>query len=563
MPLLLIYTCIFELLYLLLIILSPLPGLHLSRTPLSDLMPWLLRPSQLLLATLQPIMGSAEQSAWFSALLLAIVFVGLISTYIGAMTSILRLRNGETITCRWLYLLLGGALLFGLTLLLQPMLFSDEVFTYIFSGRILTTYSADPLNTVPTQFPSDPYLHWLVSGLNAPNIYGAFWLCISALLATISNTPVISLLLFKGTALCAHLINCILIWAILSKIAPARRLLGTLLYAWNPLALIELAGSGHSEGVLLSLLLLATWLYILQWARPSLRSDNPSQGVASHGPHATPVASVAGNHREFALFRVAALIIFGLAISTNFITLLIAPLYIWFDLRAVHSMTHRLWGFCWQALLMLMPAILFLLPFWRGASTFFAITSSMDIEHFVHAPVGLLAVPMRTLYNFIATRGHLPAIVQPATAADLTLRASTIFIFVLIYATLFAQVRRAPITPEGTDSSTSAQEVRSISLDVLFNSCSIAVFWFMALVSGWFWPWYILWLLWVVVLRRFDIFTTVILLLSGTALFIYTVVGFSRAPLATYQSALIFGIPLIYLGIAVSRLRLRKRMTHD
>jgi hypothetical protein len=46
-----------------------------------------------------------------------------------------------------------------------------------------------------------------------------------------------------------------------------------------------------------------------------------------------------------------------------------------------------------------------------------------------------------------------------------------------------------------------------------------------------------------------------ILILSGTALFIYPFVGFSREPLATYQVALIFGIPLLYLIVAGRRYR--------
>ena len=50
-----------------------------------------------------------------------------------------------------------------------------------------------------------------------------------------SNVPIVSLFLFKGLALLAHLVNCVLIWGILSEIAPSRRILGTLLYAWNPL----------------------------------------------------------------------------------------------------------------------------------------------------------------------------------------------------------------------------------------------------------------------------------------------------------------------------------------
>src|SRR5262249_43147249 len=148
-------------------------------------------------------------------------------------------------------------------------LFSDDVFTYIFSGRILTVYSADPLNTAPIQFLHDPYLQWVVSGRNTPNIYGPLWLCIASLLVSISlnSSPVATLLLFKGIALLSHLVNCLLVWAILGKIAPGRRVLGTLLYAWNPLAIIELTGSGHNDGLLLGILLLATWLYVYKQDR--------------------------------------------------------------------------------------------------------------------------------------------------------------------------------------------------------------------------------------------------------------------------------------------------------
>lgn len=75
----------------------------------------------------------------------------------------------------------------------------------------------------------------------------------------------------------------------------------------------------------------------------------------------------------------------------------------------------------------------------------------------------------------------------------------------------------------------------------------------MVLVSGWFWPWYILWLFWAIVLRRLDAFTIAMLILTETALFLYAFVGFTKDPIATYQAALIFGLPLIYLTVAQSR----------
>ncbi|MBV9711889.1 MAG: hypothetical protein JO011_13375 [Ktedonobacteraceae bacterium] len=521
-PQLLLIACIFELFYLLIVALSPLRELHLSNSPLAAGASWTLVPFSLLSSVLRPWTGSLLDSTEFASLLLGITFLGILAVYLPAIVLIVRERPEAT--RRWLYLLLGGALLFGITLLFQPKLFSDDVFTYIFSGRILTIYGADPLNTAPVRYPADPYLAWVLSGRNTPNIYGPLWISVTALLAGISNVPVFSLLLFKGFALLTHLSNCVLIWGILNEIAPSRRVLGTLLYAWNPLAVIELAGSGHNEGFLLVLLLLATWLYI---------------------------RAVRTSRRWLFLCMLG---VFGLAISTNLLSLLLAPLYLWFHLRKERSVTRAAWSFCACLLLMLVPEALISLPFWRGASTFFAVTSAVDIEHFVHSPVGTLAIPIRAVFQFVATAGHFPAFLQPISAADVALRASALFIFVLIYTHLFGRVRHAPgsvaLALQKRRTEAIDVEMRLPAFDVLFYSCGVAVFWYLILVSGWFWPWYLLWTLWPVALRRLDGFTVAILILSGTALFLYSFIGFTRGPIATYQAALIFGIPLIFLIVA-------------
>lgn len=511
---LLVFLCLLELCALLLIAISPLSGLHLSDSPIKN-WTWTLLPSRALLA-LFPMLKSA--SGHSASILLGSILLGFLLIYTCAIVAVMRFRGPFTLQRHFLFLLLGGILLIGLTLFFQPLLLSDDVFTYIFSGRILAVYGADPLNTAPIQYPHDLYYQWVLSGRYLPNIYGPLWLCISALLAAIGTTvsnPAFTLLLFKGTALGLHLINTLLVWKILHKIAPARCLLGTLLYAWNPLALIELTGSAHNEGLLVCLLLCAAWLLI----QPCTVKT-----------------------------RLAALLVLGLAISANLLALLIAPLYLWFDLRGERSLGRAIWQFCWYFALMMVPALVISLPFWRGDHTFFAVTSAVDMEHFVHAPAGLLALPLRSVFTYAATAAHLPTFLNPTTAADVTLRASTTFIFILIYFDLVGQVRQAPIFYPGTHiHKHDTDKLPYSGFDILFSSCSIIIFWYLILVSGWFWPWYLLWMLWAVVLSRIDAFTSAMLVLSGTALFIYPFVGFTQSPLATYQSALIFGIPLVYL----------------
>ena len=504
----------------------------------------------------QAAAGSAfTQSPWLSSLLLGGALISLLVTYVVVMVSVLRLPDLAVPSRGWLYLLLGGVCIFGITLLIQPLLFSDDVFTYMFSGRILVIYGANPLNTAPFQFPHDSYLSWVISGRAAANIFGPFWLCICSLLAGVSNNPATSLFLFKSMALIAHIINCVLVWMLLGKLAPTRRLPGTLLYAWSPLSLIELVGSGHSESILLTLLLLATWLYVLsEYAAPRTSDNIQSRAMSSR---------LLSLLRRRWFLHGSALLVLGLAISTNLIALLIAPLYLWFAVRKEPDIGRALRGFCWRALLVVTPPLLIMLPFWRGADTFFALTSAIDMAHFVHAPVGMLATPLRAIFELVAARG-VPTFLAPATAADMAVRASAAFIFVLIYAHLFSKVRHGASQLGGMRNGPYDDRHRAHSdFDALLSSCSIAIFWYLILVSGWFWPWYVLWMLWIVVLRRIDTLTIAILLLSGTALFIYAFVGFSRAPLATYQSAVIFGVPLLYLLIVRSKQSRAERNTNS
>jgi len=509
---------ILALLYVLVIALSPLPGLHLSNTPLAAALPWTLVPSHLLFPTAwASSASSASADNWGYIALFAATLIALTITYAYTLYRVLHQPQGHSVGVRWLLVLLSGSFIFGLILLFQPTLFSDDVFTYIFSGRILTIYHADPLNTAPVQFPGDPYLQWVILGRDVPNVYGPLWLCIASVLVSIGKGPVATLLLFKGTALLSHLLNCVLIWAILSKIAPTRRVVGTLLYAWNPLAMFELAGSGHNEGILLGLLLLATLLYV--------------QGKGRW-------------------YECGVLLLLGVAISMNLITTMIAPLLLWFMVREEPSVLRALWGFCWRALVVLALAIAIYLPFWRGATTFFAITSAADMAHFAHSPIGILIRPFHWFFGLVAQWSNFPPVMQPTMAADATLRASTIFFFVLIYVHLFGKVRHATSTIAGMRYGTNADQTMQLpGFDILLECWSSAIFWYLILILGLFWPWYVLWALWITALRRVDQRSITLLLLSSTALLIYPFLNLVQAPLIQYQSLLIFGIPLVYLFV--------------
>jgi hypothetical protein len=128
---------------------------------------------------------------------------------------------------------------------------------------------------------------------------------------------------------------------------------------------------------------------------------------------------------------------------------------------------------------------------------------------------------------------------QPSSAANTMLVASGLFIFALIYLYLLGKVRRVSTSPAPTRD--------MLGVEVLFSCLSVAILGYVVFVVGVFWPWYILWALWIVALRRFDALSVSVLLLSCTALLTYSLLYLDRWPIALYQPLLIFGIPFVYL----------------
>src|SRR5712692_5986780 len=499
---------VLELLYLLIFTLTPLSTTHTTLSPSGTDWPWILAPEQLLIHKTSSL-GIRPADLGFYFLLLTLIFIALASIYLYAVGNAFHTSINIPITSRWLFLPMVGATIFGITLLFLPALYNNEANSYI----------------------------------------------------------------FKSLALLYHLINCVLIWAFLGKLAPARRLGGTILYAWNPLALMELAGNGHNEGFLICFLLLTTLLIVQQ----------------------------KGWWYDF-----LAMVFLGFAISINFIALLLAPMLIWFSVRRepqqgpkgqlplggawgvptnslspgverddkpqqgskglqplggawgvpTNSLSPSVgrgnqalfvWGFCWRAIVALTIVFTLYLPFWHGSATFLAITSSFDMQQFIHSPLGVLVIPVRWLFSFLVQILNVPTTInsyplQPIIAANMTVLASAMFIFALIYFYLLGKVR---------------------SIETLLTSLCLATLGFIVLISVQFWPWYVLWALWIVALRRFDALTVSVLLLSCTALLTYPLLYVDNLPIATYQPLLIFGIPLIYLITQVKRSDERKTLLYD
>jgi hypothetical protein len=169
--------------------------------------------------------------------------------------------------------------LLSLTLLCAPVgksILAQDSALYGLYGRLVIIYHVNPYGVTLTAFPHD-MLQALIISSRIPGIapYGPMWLDVSMLIALLSQDSVANILLgFRLIGLIAHMVNVVLIWAILTRLKPELRISAMLLYAWNPAVLILSIAMMHQEVVIVLLVLLAVlflqrnspilaWVFIL------------------------------------------------------------------------------------------------------------------------------------------------------------------------------------------------------------------------------------------------------------------------------------------------------------
>ncbi len=200
--------------------------------------------------------GSITGGSVSAALLIAAAGIVLHGAYVAAV--LLCWRSGPDrkglIPLVW-----GFAIAAGLILVLLWPINSTDLFDYIFRGRMGSYYHVSPYTVLPNRYQSDPlfkYLGWP----NAPSAYGPLWELISARMAAIGGASVwTNLLEQKAFALFTFLICGAVIMRMTREAGRDAQIVAMLLWLWSPLALYEIVGMGHNDGLLVLSVLLAIW----------------------------------------------------------------------------------------------------------------------------------------------------------------------------------------------------------------------------------------------------------------------------------------------------------------
>jgi hypothetical protein len=151
-----------------------------------------------------------------------------------------------------IYLLLGvtgGILLFS-----YPAMLSYDIFNYIATSKIAFFYHENPYVIMPIEFIGDPLLAF-THAANKIALYGPFWVLLTGIpfLIGIGNF-IFTLFAFKFIALFFYIATVFLIWKI------SKNLLSIIIFAFNPLVIIETLLSGHNDVVMMFFALAAIFL---------------------------------------------------------------------------------------------------------------------------------------------------------------------------------------------------------------------------------------------------------------------------------------------------------------
>jgi hypothetical protein len=158
-----------------------------------------------------------------------------------------------------LRLLIGGAVVLHLLVLFAPLPQSQDVYQYLFYGKMQAVHGANPFVVNPNRFWADPWFPW-IRWNQQPSVYGPAWIGLAfAVAKAAGNHLAVAFALLKTAvfALDVAIIGAIVVLA-KDRARPQHAAgWGVLAYAWNPLVLVTVPIAGSADVAVAAALLTA------------------------------------------------------------------------------------------------------------------------------------------------------------------------------------------------------------------------------------------------------------------------------------------------------------------
>lgn len=186
----------------------------------------------------------------------------LISVYTGLfLAAYILIKNGHRYN---LNLLLSVSVIFRLCLLFSIPALSDDFYRFLWDGRI-QQLNFNPFDYTPRQLlyqSSDVFLQQIFPLLNSPDYFSVYpQLCQSIfwLASWVGRDDIlVNIIVLKSIILLSEISTILLLKKLLNTLNLDKYLV--LIYALNPLVIIELTGNIHFETLMISFFLLTAWL---------------------------------------------------------------------------------------------------------------------------------------------------------------------------------------------------------------------------------------------------------------------------------------------------------------
>jgi alpha-1,6-mannosyltransferase len=157
---------------------------------------------------------------------------------------------------------IGLAVAFHIAVLLLPLLFSRDVYSYAYYGKIASTFHANPYVSTPADYPNDVLASFVgPKWVDTPAVYGALWTQVSALVTRAADDVAAIVSTFRVIAIAASLATVFVVGGLVRRVRPEREAFAVALVGLNPVVLFQSAASGHND--LLVALAIATALALV------------------------------------------------------------------------------------------------------------------------------------------------------------------------------------------------------------------------------------------------------------------------------------------------------------
>jgi len=209
----------------------------------------------------QTIEKAFQYIGYFNRPLSTYLFLGIVGLLFFLYGLFLKFAKQKRITFSFFWKILIPV---SLLLTLSYNAFSYDLFNYIFYTKIILFYHQNPYVVTALDFPHDPmlsFMHWTHNTYP----YGPLYLLLTIPLGILQIWGKLFLptfFIFKFFSATCYVGTVWLISKLLKRTAPQHQITGTILYALNPLVLIESLVSAHNDVVMMFFAILGIYLFV-------------------------------------------------------------------------------------------------------------------------------------------------------------------------------------------------------------------------------------------------------------------------------------------------------------